>query len=96
MTEPAPFRFEGFEGRVGTAFIVESADDPIELRLDEAEDRGRTPWGSDAFSLIFSGSSDRPLDQAIHRLSAEDGAIEIFLVPLGPEGDRMRYQAVFS
>jgi hypothetical protein len=50
------------------------------------------------FSLLFLGPvSQQYLLQHIYRLEHEQlGALDLFLVPLGPEGGRMRYEAVFN
>lgn len=50
------------------------------------------------FSLEFLGPvSPRYLPQHIYRLEHERmGSFELFIVPLGPESGRMRYQAVLS
>jgi hypothetical protein len=49
------------------------------------------------FSLIFHGPLQPLLSQGIHRLlHPELGEIAIFLVPVGPAGQAMQYQAIFS
>jgi hypothetical protein len=50
------------------------------------------------FSLLFLGPiSQQYLLQHIYRLEHEQlSSLELFLVPLGPEGGRMRYEAVFN
>lgn len=53
---------------------------------------GRTP-----FSLLFRGPRQPVLPQKIYLLEHDRlGRLEIFLVPLGPEGEAMRYEAVFA
>lgn len=53
---------------------------------------GRAP-----FSLIFRGPSAPVLPQAIYRLEQEEmGGVEIFLVPVGPASEGMRYEAIFT
>jgi Domain of unknown function (DUF6916) len=60
---------------------------------DEAVDGGpRAP-----FSIVFRGPTDRLLPQRIYRLEHDElGAFELFLVPIGPDRDGMRYEAVFG
>jgi hypothetical protein len=50
------------------------------------------------FSLHFLGPvSPHYLPQHIYRLEHEEmGALDLFLVPLGPESARMRYEAIFA
>src|SRR5512139_2233351 len=53
---------------------------------------GRAP-----FSLIFHGPAAPLLPQGIYRLEQQEtGEREIFLVPLGPGSNGMRYEAVFT
>jgi hypothetical protein len=57
-------------------------------------DRGA---GRQQFSLIFRGGPTPPLPQRIYAVEHERlGRIELFLVPLGPDGAGQRYQAVFT
>jgi hypothetical protein len=76
--------------------------DPIALELvsvtePRVEDDGAGPRRR-PFSLLFLGPVSRLyLQQHIYRLEHEQlGALELFLVPLGPEQGRMRYEAVFN
>jgi hypothetical protein len=49
------------------------------------------------FSLLFRGGPSPPLPQGIHALEhATLGRLELFLVPLGPDRDGQRYEAVFT
>lgn len=49
------------------------------------------------FSVLFRGPRNVVLPQAIYRVEHERlGALEIFLVPIGPDGQGMRYEAVFN
>lgn len=73
----------------------------VELELIEARALARSSPGQDRgpFSLIFRGPPGDHLPQAIYRLEHEAlGALDIFLVPLGPEGDPKghHYQAIFN
>jgi hypothetical protein len=75
---------------------------PIELELAQVTDLGAAEDANSArrrpFSLQFLGPvSDQYLLQHIYRLEhAQMGALEIFLVPLGLQGQRMRYEAIFA
>jgi hypothetical protein len=47
--------------------------------------------------LLFRGPRTPVLPQRIYRLEhAVMGPLEIFLVPIGPDAEGMRYQAVFT
>lgn len=74
--------------------------DPIDLELlsvteraNDADAAHRSP-----FSLVFLGPvSNQYLLQHIYRLEHEQmGALDIFIVPLGPHAGRMQYEAVFN
>ncbi len=50
------------------------------------------------FSLIFLGPVSRHyLPQHTYPLEHQEmGTLDLFIVPLGPQGGRMQYQAIFS
>jgi hypothetical protein len=75
--------------------------EPVDLELNRVTDLNQaaaTPEGRRPFSLEFLGPvSSQYLPQHIYHLEhARLGEIEIFLVPLGPEQGRMRYEAIFT
>ncbi len=90
---------DDFVPRIGEKFRVEEAG--VELVLSEAVDlsvRGGSPGKRRApFSLLFRGPMQPVLPQRIWALANEaTGGLEIFLVPIGPDADGMRYEAVFN
>ncbi len=74
--------------------------EPIELELVEVTDLGQsyTPERRQAFSLLFLGPVSRKyLLQSVYRLEhVRMGNLDIFIVPLGLQGERMQYQAIFN
>ena len=53
--------------------------------------------GRQPFSLVFAGPPDPILPQRIYQLAhARLPAVDVFLVPVAANGDRVHYQAVFS
>lgn len=74
--------------------------DPIPLDLVSVTETGPKPWpeARQPFTLHFLGPvSSQYLLQHIYALDHPTmGTLEMFLVPLGPEQGRMRYEAVFS
>jgi len=49
------------------------------------------------FSLFFRGPLAAQCNQGIHALHHEKlGSFDLFLVPIGPDAQGMRYQAVFN
>ena len=86
-----------FSDRMQDKFTLSSAAGPLDLVLTELEEFGPAPSGRNAFSIRFIGPPRPILPQAIYRLdNAAMGALEIFLVPLGPHQGGMRYEAVFT
>ncbi len=89
-----------FFERVGEEFRVADRDAPVALVLVETTDLSRAdapgPRRS-PFSLIFRGPFQPVLPQRIWPLEhAALGRLEVFLVPIGPDGAGMRYEAVFN
>ena len=78
------------------------AGQTLSLTLFEVSELGRLPEGAPVagrrpFSLLFRSPGPGYLPQAIYLLAhPQMEALEIFLVPLGPDGQGMRYQAIFS
>ena len=89
-----------FAKELGSPFELDyGAEAPLKLELVEATAANPTSVGSrrTPFSLLFRGPRQPALPQRIYPLAHERlGRLEIFIVPLGPEGDRMRYEAVFT
>lgn len=93
-----------FAPHVGTTFNVVLTDGSLELTLDAVEGHGtRAPrpdvpdLRTEPFSLVFLGPLSPVLPQRIWNLAhAALGRLEVFLVPIGPKGGRMRYEAVFN
>jgi len=98
--------FEQFSAHVGSPFrLLGVADDvggpALELieatSLRQEDERRDNALRQEPFSLVFRGSTDLVLPQSIYRLSHETlGDLEIFLVPIGPDAQGMRYEAVFN
>ena len=89
---------------MGERFVVSAHGGPeIETELVEAVERslagGTGPDGRSRkqFSLVFRGPVAPILAQAIHTVGhVELGALEIFLVPIGPDAEGMVYEAIFT
>lgn len=88
-----------FSGRVNEMFLAVLDAGEVPFQLIEAR---VLPTHSAAvprapFSLLFRNTSSSPLPQQIYRLRhAAIGEVEVFLVPVGREGDGFLYQAVFN
>jgi hypothetical protein len=91
---PEDLTARAFSGHVGEAFRVHrGGSGPLEVELVsvEGEPEGRP------FSVVFRGPADAPLSQGIHRMEhPKMGSLDIFLVPIGPDGEGFLYEAVFN
>lgn len=99
MTEP--LQSTDFKTQLEHVFSI-SLDNGtrIDLQLVSVTELGSThPTGARApFSLHFLGPvSQQYLQQHTYPMMNETlGTFDIFIVPLGPEGGRMRYEAIFT
>ena len=93
----ATFTVTTFTPYLGEVFRLGRAEaGGVETQLIEAQSHGGGA-GREQFSLVFRGPADVVLPQAIYRLEHETlGAFELFVVPIGPDGQGMRYEAVFG
>lgn len=107
MAELSELSVDTFSGHLGEPFRVASAADTaieppaagLTFELIEAVSLGApmAPGMRTPFSLLFRGPAQPILPQAIHRLTHEQlGSLDLFLVPLGPDRDGARYEAIFS
>ena len=97
---------EAFQSRIGERFHIRlRPDTDVAAELIEARalrggpsratsdtSQRRTP-----FSLSFRTSLTARLPQSIYEVAHDEmGAYQIFLVPLGPDGEGMVYEAIFT
>ena len=95
-----------FVPRIGETFRIRSRPDhELEAELIEARALGGGPVRADGgapgrrvpFSLSFRTTLTAPLPQQIYQVAHDEvGSYEIFLVPVGPDGKGMVYQAIFT
>jgi hypothetical protein len=87
-----------FAAHVGSVFAIHyGADAALEVYLvGAAELRAPTPGGH-AFQLIFQSDRQAYLPQGSYLVRhAALGDQQIFIVPIGPNEQGMRYEAIFS
>src|SRR3954451_3035661 len=83
---------ETFRITAGSEFIDLQLIECIRIHSPSGESQGREP-----FSLVFRGPMSPVLAQRTLTLENEHlGKAEIFLVPIGPDKQGMRYEAVFN
>ena len=69
---------------------------PLPVELIEVSEKNHSP-AIEEFSLLFRGPLTPHFRQGTYTFEHEKlGAADLFTVPLGPEGDGMRYQVIFS
>lgn len=88
-----------FEAHLGTPFRVHyGGESPLEVVLYEVKRHERHPGPrAEPFSAFFRGPRNSILPQRIYRVEHDRlGTLEIFLVPVGPDGQGMGYEAVFN
>ena len=89
-----------FEPLLNGEFEVSCDGSPVPLTLsaiDVMEERHSRPGARLSFSLTFQGPLEPLLPQGVHTLRNEVlGALDLFLVPLGPADDGQRYEIVLS
>lgn len=100
MSNLGALRADDFEPHQGTPFRIAGEGGAIEatliavvaLRGDTVDQAQRPP-----FSLTFRCPADMAPVQRIYRLEHDTlDPLELFLVPIGPDGEGMRFEAVFS
>ena len=75
----------------------------LEAELIEVSELGPDPTRDEevlrkrAFSIVLRGPREPLLPQRIYQVEHEElGMLGLFLVPIGPDGEGMRYEAVFT
>ena len=96
------FTLATFAEHAGQKFRMHvGPSEAIELELIEIFARTSGAVIGDArrepFSIVFRGPTHPLQQQRIYKLEHEKlGTFELFLVPIGPDKDGMRYEAVFT
>jgi hypothetical protein len=96
-----PYQMQDFKACLNQTFCIRlEGIEPIVLELVDVTELGNALWqgARQPFALHFLGPvSNQYLVQHIYHLENEQlEALDLFIVPLGPEGGRMRYEAIFN
>jgi hypothetical protein len=92
---------ETFRPHVGKIFRV-IVDEQWEMQarltaVDTWDEPSAQGWPRAPFRLLFHAPGDASIPQRMYRLEADGlDPLHLFLVPLGPDADGMRYEAVFT
>ena len=95
------FTVATFVPHLGEPFHIRlDAPDPLEVVLIEATELGgggARPGRRTPFSIVFRGPRAPLLPQRIYRIEHDAiGTFDLFLVPIGPDPEGLRYEAVFT
>jgi hypothetical protein len=90
-----------FAGRIGQSFrLLLDASTTVETRLVEALASGAeraAPGRRQPFSIVLLGPAEPVLPQRTYTVEHDQlASFELFIVPIGPDGPGMRYEAVFG
>lgn len=78
-------------------FELKAAGRITPLKLVKIDNIGNSGRAGGAFSLLFAAPNGPALAQGIYSVQhAAVGVMEIFLVPIGPLGGGVGYQAIFT
>ena len=97
-------RSDDFAQRLDQTFYLCAAPDErleatlIDVSKVKSKSEGASsPSGREPFSVVFRLGDNTYLQQSIYRVEHEEmGALDLFLVPIGPDETGMRYEAVFT
>ena len=94
----AELTHEDFARRLDERFRLHTDTTSHELRLFQVKPLGMgMPGGRQPFSLLFRAPQDALFPQMIYRIENDRmGALDLFLVPLGPDEHGMVYEALFN
>jgi hypothetical protein len=89
---------DDFAQHVGQLFDASADAATMSLELISATPlRGHHSNPRSGFSLVFRGAMAPTLAQCTYRVvHPAHGEMDIFLVPIGPDGAGMRYEAIFN
>lgn len=91
---------EDFNPRIGETFTATAEDGrrlTLTLQRVDTLPRSEDDKGREPFSLEFTESSSAHVPQQTVEMQHEEmGSYPLFVVPLGPSEDGMRYEAVFT
>ncbi len=87
-----------FAPHIGEQFRVDPGAEPaFDLTLVEVSEDTQQGAPRRPFCVVFRGGPQLPQPQRVYRLEHDAlGPLEIFLVPIGPDAQGQRYEAVFS
>ena len=95
MNATPELTIDDFRPRLGHSFQVETANGALDLLLSQVQELPKSGRAGGSFRLEFHGPLQPLLVQAIYIFHVGRNRCPIFIVPLGPLGPKMRYEAIF-
>lgn len=90
-------QLEDFSGRVGETFRVVDGEETIEIELIEAVASVGKAFSRPPFSVVFRLPEEIAMQQRTFHIEHDDlGAMDLFLVPIGPGKTGIQCEAVFT
>lgn len=97
---PADLNEKEFSKHLNTKFRTGLDAEEVDLELVVVKGYSARPGdqeGMERFSVFFTGPANPVLPQQTYPLSHDAmGTFDIFLVPIKPDGEGSRYEAVFN
>ena len=91
---------ENFAQHLNTKFFISLDERRVELELAEVKgyrSEHEEQQGMERFSIYFNGPTEPMLPQGLYLMDHElMSSSEIFIVPIGPRENSIRYEAVFN
>jgi hypothetical protein len=89
---------ESFESIVGTTVDLSAGEVSFQADVQEVSLLRQNPGQErPPFSVVLQAHDANNHGQQIYQMSHSDlGDLSLFLVPIGPDENRMRYEAVFN
>ena len=95
MKSTPELSIDDFRPRMGQTIPIETTSGPVQLKLVQAQELPASGRAAGSFRLEFHGPLQPFLVQASYVFRIGRSRCPIFIVPLGPAGPAMRYEAVF-
>lgn len=95
MNATADLTIDDFRPRLGKTVPVETQSGLFELKVVQVQELPRSNRAAGSFRLEFHGPAQPLLHQATYIFQLGARRCPIFIVPLGPAGPAMRYEAIF-
>lgn len=86
-----------FDGLPAGALAVEHAGAQLPMEVMQLRDLPRISPRAEPFAVVLAGPGSPILPQGIHALiHPARGRLDVFMVPIGREAGRTRYEIIFN